>query len=134
MFNAQISPKQTLIKNGNLLASCLDKVPKDIRFTSSKKDDVTAAGTSIVSVKEHSDLSVSGAAQYFRPILLMFETGLKNFNAYKLLSDVGSNPNGYFSFSFMRKNYKGFLYKLTVKPSINQAQEWTLICHPSTSI
>lgn len=134
MFNAALSPKQTLIRNQNLLASCLDKVQKNIVFTSSKKDDVTPGGTYINGIKERSDLSVDGALQYFRPMLFMFETGLKNFNAYKLLSAPGSNPNGYFRFTFRGKSYKGFLYDLKIKPAENRAQEWQLICHPQTSI
>ena len=134
MFNAKLSPKQTLIRNSSLLSSCLDKSPKVITFTSSKKESVTSNGTHIDGVKENSDLSVESATQYFRPMLFMFETGLKNFNPHALLSSAGSNPNGYFSFSFMGKNYKGFLKELKVKPAINQAQEWTLICHPAISI
>lgn len=132
MFNAMLSPKMILMFNKKLITSMLDKIGlingKNVIFGSSKKDmDVSIGGIKV----RRSELFNLEAEKIFKPIIIEFYTGIKRFNAYELLR---SNPNGYFSFTFMGKSYKGHILELNVKPAINQAQDWQMICYKSTEI
>jgi hypothetical protein len=128
MFNAALSPKSILRRNGRLISSMLDKIQpvngKNVIFGSSKKDrDVVIGGV------HERESELLNAAKIFKPIIIEFYTGLKDFNAYEVMR---RNPNGIFRFSFMGKQYRGYVFELQVKPAINQAQDWQVICHPDT--
>jgi hypothetical protein len=130
MFNGYISPKSIVYFNAGLLSSMLYRIPlvseKNIIFGSSKKDmDVVIGGRH----ERESELFIDG--YFFKPTIIEFYTGIKNFNAYEILRE---NPNRIFKFSFMGKTYKGYLLELNVQPAINQKQDWQVICHAGTNI
>jgi hypothetical protein len=131
MFNAMLSPKSILIRNRNLISSILDSIQpidgKNVIFGSSKKDmDVAIGNNTTGIIYERYSVMISDE-NLFRPIILEFYTGLRNFNAYEVMR---RNPNGVFKFSFMGKNYRGFVLELQVQPTTNQKQDWQLICYP----
>jgi hypothetical protein len=144
MFNASLSPKTILRNNAELIATMLDKIEPiggyNVLFNSSKKDREVSIGVrnlfgGTTWFYERNSEEIPGrdilARKLFRPVVFEFYTGLKNFNAYEVMR---TNPNGYFSFTFMGKSYKGYVLNLQVKPAENQQQDWQVLCHPDVEL
>lgn len=127
-FNIELSPKRSLLENGNYIRSVLDKNENDfLKLVSSDKntDLITDLGGVIISEKADVQPSVIGT-KLFRPYYITFTTE----SPVNLLSILKPNPYGKIKFSIKGEIFFGFIMDISLKPGDNDTQKWKLLSAP----
>lgn len=146
-FNLELSPCRALQRDGGaLLHSVLDLMDEQVltfRNTGIMQynnvsvalggisSNIEVGGRGFVGlVNEFSDKKISNLPQkLFRPFIFTITT-VSPVNMYKTMK---TNPNGYISFTWKGKLWKGFVWSISQKLSISQPTTFELIAHPETT-
>lgn len=131
-FNLELSPKKGLLKNGAYLHSILDMLDTEkIKLRSADKNSDLVTVLDGVTVTEKEDIQIGGLpAKLFRPYYFNFRTKVP-VNLVELLK---VNPWGKIKFTINEQAYYGFMMDGGIKPAINDAQTWKLLCAPENDL
>lgn len=131
-YNLDITPKRNIMRHSGWLRPGWKWYSgRTVRFDASdKKMNLSFQNGSF---QELTDMRVSDFDLdriIFAPYYFEFETEVPP----DFLPLMDMFKNGYISFTFEGKAYKGFVISCSVQPATNGAQSWKLLAHPETSI
>lgn len=126
----QLTPKTIVKQNGSLLSGALFALGMEsIKFISGDKNTAVIKTLAGVTTVENGNLRVSGLdSSYYRPFLLKFNTKVPQ-NVVSLLQQSGK---GYITGTWKGTRFYGFPKEVSVKPVMDESQEWTLLCSSLT--
>lgn len=127
-----LTPKRMLLKHGNYLRGVLfNLVGLNISFLSIDKNKNLSTTLEGLSIVESTDVSIGDLeAPLFYPYIVKFKTKVPLTFEQVMTNAV----NGHIKFSYNGKTIYGFPIEVTVKPTLNESQEWKLLLSPRTNI
>jgi len=131
-FNLSLSPANILRKHGPWIRSCCWPYESSkIKFLSSEKNPQLVVTESGITISERADLNVGDLLpKLFLPIVAEFETVVPT-NLIQLMEE---NPHGFFTFTYLGTEYKGFVLEASQRVTDEAEQTWKLLLSPSTDI
>lgn len=130
-FNSMLSPRSNMIRWGNILKACLYKTDKAIKYIKSAKlFSLFIYSDETTSVDENSNLTQSElGTDLIIPEIYTFDGHLNESDIQNILAE----PHGYFTFSYMGRNYEGFIDIIELK-NYKRKANFTLIAKNIASI
>lgn len=127
-----LTPKRMLMKWGNYLRGVLynriDKLLTFLTIDKNKKLSTTLAGVSIV---EATDVTIGELDNpLFFPITVTFKTKVP-LTFEQILTNAA---NAHIQWSYNGKVFYGFPMALSVKPTLDEAQDWTVLLSPRANL
>lgn len=126
----QLTPKSVLKQNSSLLYGSLYALGSEsIKFISGDKNTGLIRTLAGVTTVENGNLRIGFLApSYYRPFTLKFTTKIPQ-NVVSLLQQAG---RGYITGTWKGTRFYGFPKDLSVKPVLEESQEWTILCSSLT--
>jgi hypothetical protein len=135
VFNAFLSPKRCLLRQGSYLAGMLSLISqsKSIEFISSDRQDSHLTSTDgVTTVVEKANVPVASLdSPLFLPYYVTFESAVPEGIA-GVSGAFDNGDYGYISFSVNGYKLKGFPVSAAETMSERSAQQWKVILHPDT--
>lgn len=132
-FNIEpfFTPKRMMMQNASLFASTLSNLAPDVMsFLMMDKNEYLSTTKDGVTYTENANTPVSAFGQgLFIPLWLEFKTKVK-MNLSQMQSYVA---NGHIAIPYLDKILYGFPWKITQKPTVDEAQTWKVLCSPRTN-
>ena len=133
LFNIEdLTPARLVKKHGNFLRSVLHNLTDDILTfqTLSKNKELTTLLNG-VRVIEKANVRIGNLdAPLFYPYVVTCKTQVPlNF-----IEVFNGAANGHIQFSYNGKTFYGFPIEVTVKPALNDAQEWKMLLSPKSNL
>lgn len=129
-FNLDLSPANILRTQGSWIRSCCWPYENGkIKFISSEKNPKLVVINGSVVVSETADVNVGDLnPKIFLPLVAEFETQVPT----NLIQLMNENPHGFFTFTYLGNEFKGFVLEASQKVSDEAEQTWKLLLSPST--
>lgn len=132
-YNIELSPKRTLLNNGPLIRSLLDKLDNTwLAFQSGDKNSDLSTTLSGVTIAEREAVQVGTLGdKLFLPYYVNISTSVP-LNLQQLMKD---SPYEQIKFSDKKGNiFYGFLCDGGIKPATNDKQNWKLLASPQNDL
>lgn len=128
-----LTPMRMLSKWGNFIRGGLSQMPtQNLKFQQSDKNPALSTTLNGVTVTENSDVAIGSMNSnvLFLPYILKFTTRVPmTFDAL-----VNLAANGHIRGTIMGVPFYGFPITVSVQPTLEEAQEWELLCSPLTNL
>jgi hypothetical protein len=127
-----LTPKRCLLKHGPWLRSLLHFLPAEkITFQTLDKNKDLATTLAGVTVKESADVRVDTLGNpLFYPYIFTFKTKVP-VNFIELMT---SAINGHIQFEYNGRTFYGFPIEVSVKPALNDVQQWKLLASAANDL
>lgn len=131
-YNLSISPKKNLLRHSKFLKSFLFGVNGEITFASATKNsDLVTEDLEGNVVDEGANVPISSlGTPYFLPFLASVNTDLP-INIKDLIE---SNSNGVLRFTYLNKQFTGFIVAASIDLAKNSEREFKLLLSPSNNL
>jgi hypothetical protein len=112
-YNSEITPRQNMVRWGNMIGTSLYRNTNPIKYVKSEKEcPLLIYSDPETYIDENTDIAKNELGDLLiLPETYTFESALDEGDLQSILS----NPHGYFKFTFRGKNYEGFIDKLDAK-------------------
>lgn len=127
-----LTPARMVRAHGNYLRGVLhNQVNEYLRFLTSDKNKDLSTTIDSVTIKENMDIPVSDLDDpLFLPYLIKFTTKVPA--TFEQIMTLAANAHVHLTYNGV--DIYGFPTEVTVKPTLNDAQEWTMLLSPTTDI
>lgn len=128
-----LTPMRMLMSNGSILRSILYMIGPhaNLKFQTADKNQFLSTTLNGVTITENATIDVATLGDpFWLPLILQFETAVP-WTA-KQIFDAAAN--GHISFIWKGKKYYGFPLEVTVKPALNDSQQWKLLASPANLV
>lgn len=131
-FNIELSPKRSIINNGQYLRSVLDYLDfESLKVVTSERSTLLTTIKDGITISESSDEPIGGLGdQLFKPYLIKFKAKSMS-NYYSVIRD---NPYSLISFKIGGDVFTGYLWDGGVNPDRNSEQDFTLLMGPNNDL
>jgi hypothetical protein len=135
-FNIEeLTPKRIILNNKSFLSSCLDGFDaSSLKFLTTDKNSLLKTTLGGVTIEESANVLIQDLGnKIFKPVIFEFEAAPPD-NLIELLE---ANPNRCFSFipsEFGDQEFLGFNLSLSISPSTNETQSFTLLSGPDNDL
>jgi hypothetical protein len=132
-FNiADLTPKRMLLKHGNYIRGSLyNRATEYLTFLNLNKNKELATQQGTTFVIEKTDQPIGQLdAPLFYPYIASFKTKVP----LTFEEIMNKAVNGHIRFTYNGVEMFGFPMEVSVKPSLNDSQEWKLLLSPSTNL
>lgn len=127
-----LTPKRMLLKWGNYLRGVLyNRIDKLLSFLSIDKNKNLSTTLDGVTIVEATDVTIGNLdGPLFYPITVTFKTKVP-LTFEQILTNAA---NAHIQWSYNGKTFYGFPMALSVKPTLDEAQDWTMLLSPRTNL
>lgn len=133
LFNIDLfTPARLVRRHGNYLRSVLHNLPDELlTFQTSSKNKELVTVKDGVTIMEKADVRIGSLdAPLFYPYIATCKTEVPlNF-----MDVFEGAANGHIRFTYNGKTFYGFPIDVSVKPALNDAQEWKMLLSPKTNL
>lgn len=125
IFNVELSPKRSILNNGPLLRSILDKMDAGyIKFESADKNSNLSTTQGSVTITEKDNVLIGSLGdRLFLPYYFTFTTSVP-MNFVQLVKE---HPYELIQFTWKGNTFYGYLWDGGIKPATNDKQQWKLL-------
>ena len=127
-----LTPKRMLMKHGNYLKSTLFNLqPGQLQFQTTDKNPLLSTSLGAVTITENASVPISSLdPQLFFPVIFHFKTKIPNH--FEEIQSAAAN--GHLRFTYNGKAFYGFPQDVSVKPALDESQEWKLLASPLNNL
>lgn len=135
IFNTMLSPKRSLLANGDLIHSGLDLQDNTyIEFRSADKNDKLSTALDGVTITERANVFVGNLPpKLFKPVIFTFSTQVP-LNLVDIMALSPGQRYGKVKFQWKGVPAWGYIMSAGQVPQLNPSQTWKLLCAPETDV
>jgi hypothetical protein len=133
LFNIELfTPARLVRKHGNYLRAVLHNLPDEsLTFQTLSKNKELVTRKNGVTIMEKADIRIGSLDA---PLFYPYTVSCKTQVPLNFMEVFEGAANGHIRFTYNGKTFYGFPIDVSVKPALNDAQEWKMLISPRTNL